>query len=148
MKATWNDGTPIARETLSAEGILYEQLSTDPAGYQPTMEVLKTERGYVEQDVVELRPTTPNLEAICAKFDGEHLHDEDEVRFVLEGEGVFDIRSRDDRWMRVFVEQGDLIVVPAKRWHRFELTDQRTIRCVRLFQDTSGWVPHYRHPAV
>lgn len=145
MKATWiDDGTPIARETLSAEGILYERLSTEPAGYQPTMDVLKTERGYVEQDVVELRPTTPNLEAICAKFDGEHLHDEDEVRFVLEGEGVFDIRSHDDRWMRVLVQEGDLIVVPAKRWHRFELTEQKTIRCVRLFQDTSGWVPHYR----
>jgi 1,2-dihydroxy-3-keto-5-methylthiopentene dioxygenase len=145
MKATWiDDGTPIARETLAAEGILYERLSTEPAGYQPTMDVLKTERGYVEQDVVELRPTTPNLEAICAKFDGEHLHDEDEVRFVLEGEGVFDIRSRGDRWMRVVVEEGDLIVVPAKRWHRFELTEQKTIRCVRLFQDTSGWVPHYR----
>ncbi|MCB9613975.1 MAG: cupin domain-containing protein [Sandaracinus sp.] len=148
MKATWiDDGTPIALDVLAAEGILYERLSTEPAGYQPTMDVLKTERGYVEQDVVELRPTTPNLDAICAKFDGEHLHDEDEVRFVLEGEGVFDIRSGADRWMRVLVEQGDLIVVPAQRWHRFELTEQKTIRCVRLFQDTSGWVPHYRDAA-
>lgn len=148
MKATWiDDGTAIPRETLASEGILYEKLATEPAGYQPPMDVLKTERGYIEQDVVELRPTTPNLEVICAKFDGEHLHDEDEVRFVLEGEGVFDIRSSDDRWMRVFVEQGDLIVVPAKRWHRFELTEVQTIRCVRLFQDTSGWVPHYREAA-
>jgi 1,2-dihydroxy-3-keto-5-methylthiopentene dioxygenase len=148
MKAIWiDDGSAIAGETLAAEGILYEKLPTEPAGYQPTMDVLKTERGYIEQDVVELRPTTPNLAAICAKFDGEHLHDEDEVRFVLEGEGVFDIRSSDDRWMRVVVQQGDLIVVPAKRWHRFELTETQTIRCVRLFQDTSGWVPHYRAAA-
>ena len=145
MKATWiDDGTEIARETLAAEGVLYDCLPTEPAGYQPTMDVLKTERGYIEQDIVELSPATPSLDAICAKFDGEHLHDEDEVRFVLEGEGVFDIRSGDDRWMRVFVEKGDLIVVPAQRWHRFELTELRTIRCVRLFQDTSGWVPHYR----
>lgn len=145
MKASWlDDGAPIDSSVLDAEGVLSDHLPTDPAGYQPTMDVLKGERGYIEQDIVELRPDTPNLDAICAKFDGEHLHDEDEVRFVLEGEGVFEIRSSADRWMRVVVEPGDLIVVPAKRYHRFELTDARTIRCVRLFQDASGWVPHYR----
>lgn len=63
---------------------------------------------------------------------------------MLEGDGIFDIRSRDDRWMRVVVEVGDLIVVPAKRHHRFLLTDKKDIRCVRLFKDASGWVPHYR----
>ena len=63
---------------------------------------------------------------------------------MLDGEGVFDIRSSDDRWLRVKVERGDLIVVPAKRYHRFELTDAKSIRCVRLFKDQSGWVPHYR----
>ena len=67
---------------------------------------------------------------------------------MLEGEGIFDIRSRDDRWMRVKVEEGDLIVVPAKRYHRFELTETKTIRCVRLFQDQSGWVPVYRQEAA
>lgn|GEM_PF-6364108 len=81
---------------------------------------------------------------ICAKFLDEHYHDDDEVRFVLEGDGVFDIRFGDDRWMRVVVEVGDLIVVPARRHRRFLLTDQKDIRCVRLFKDASGWVPHSR----
>lgn len=145
MKATWlDDGTEIDRDTLNAQGVLNQALPLEPSGYQPTMDELKSERGYIEQDQVELRPETPNLDAICKKFDDEHYHDEDEVRFVLEGEGIFDIRSTDDRWMRVLVQAGDLIVVPAKRHHRFELTDMKTIRCVRLFQDQSGWVPHYR----
>ena len=145
MEATWrDDGNPISTERLTEEGVLNEQLALEPSAYQPKMDELKGERGYIEQDQVELRPDTPNLDAICAKFDDEHLHDEDEVRFVLEGEGIFDIRSKDDRWMRVKVEAGDLIVVPKERYHRFELTDAKTIRCVRLFQDTSGWVPKYR----
>lgn len=139
-----DDEATIAPETLRAEGVLNETLPLDPAAYQPRIDALKSEHGYIEQDTVALRPDTPDLDAICKKFDDEHLHDEDEVRFVLEGAGVFDIRSRDDRWMRVVVEAGDLIVVPAKRWHRFELTDTKTIHCVRLFQDRSGWVPHYR----
>jgi len=42
------------------------------------------------------------------------------------------------------VEPGDLLVVPANRHHRFLLTDMRSIRCVRLFQDPAGWVAHYR----
>jgi 1,2-dihydroxy-3-keto-5-methylthiopentene dioxygenase len=145
MDAYWLEGGgAIPADTLRREGVHYEALPTDAAAYQAPLDALKTKNGYVEQDEVALRPTTPNLDAICAKFVDEHLHDDDEVRFVLEGEGIFDIRSHDDRWMRVKVEVGDLIVVPAGRHHRFLLTEQKNIRCVRLFKDASGWVPHYR----
>jgi 1,2-dihydroxy-3-keto-5-methylthiopentene dioxygenase len=143
MRAYWLDtGEALTAGALREEGLLYETLPLD--AFQAPLEALKRERGYVEQDEVELRPTTPGLEAICARFSPEHLHDDDEVRFVLEGEGVFDVRSRDDRSMRVVVEARDLIVIPAGRHHRFELTDSLTIRAVRLFKHPSGWVPLYR----
>ena len=145
MRAEWQaDGGPIDGDELVAQGIHYRAVDVRESVYEPVMQALKIEHGYVEQDVVELRPETPGLDGLLAKFDGEHFHEEDEVRFVLEGEGVFDIRSRDDRWMRVVVSRGDLIIVPAGRHHRFELTEARTIRCVRLFKDPSGWVAHYR----
>ena len=150
MKAHWLDESdpqaqdPIDADTLRAQGIVYERLDTDPARHQGALDQLKASRGYVTQDQVEMHPDTPGLDELCAKFVREHHHDEDEVRFVLDGAGTFDIRSHDDGWMRVQVEQGDLIVVPARRHHRFMLTDQQTIRCVRLFKDSSGWVPHYR----
>lgn len=148
MKANWLDGETIGDEisveTLRTNGVLYEQLPLEPSAYQEPLDRLKSEQGYIEQDEVQLSPETPELEQICARFVDEHYHDEDEVRFVLEGAGIFDIRSEDDRWMRVEVQQGDLIVVPKDRYHRFFLTDDKHIRCVRLFQDKSGWVPHYR----
>ena len=50
-----------------------------------------------------LSPAMENLDAICAKFVDEHFHDEDEVRFVLEGAGVFDIRSKDLFGLGVFM---------------------------------------------
>jgi 1,2-dihydroxy-3-keto-5-methylthiopentene dioxygenase len=146
MKAHWldsNDG-PITPDQLEANGVLYRFIQTDPASYRAPVDEVKSARGYVDEDIIELTPATPNLDAICAKFVDEHHHDDDEVRFVLEGEGIFDIRSLDDRWMRVVVEQGDLIAVPAGRHHRFLLTEQRQIRCVRLFKDKTGWTPHYR----
>jgi 1,2-dihydroxy-3-keto-5-methylthiopentene dioxygenase len=135
----------LSADALSAHGVFYAELATDEASYAAPLARLMRERGYVEQDVVALEPSMPNLDAICAKFVDEHYHDDDEVRFVLEGEGIFDIRSRDDRWMRVVVERGDLIIVPKHRHHRFMLTETKSIRCVRLFRDASGWVPHYRH---
>lgn len=147
MELTWHEsGAPIALEELTKVGVLYEKLPVDDA--QAALDELKQRRGYLAQDVIELRPDTPNLAALCDKFKDEHLHRDDEVRFVLAGEGVFDIRSVDDRWMRVKVEAGDLIVVPADLYHRFFLTDRREIRCVRLFKDAAGWVPEYRVAAV
>jgi 1,2-dihydroxy-3-keto-5-methylthiopentene dioxygenase len=142
---------------LRGAGVTYQQLALGPEpapepgpepdpepDYEAELRALAEAAGYVERDIVELTPQTPNLDAICAKFATEHLHTDDEVRFVLAGEGVFDIRDDDDRWMRVTVEPGDLIVVPKDRYHRFFLTDRNHIRCVRLFQDSAGWVPHYR----
>lgn len=129
---------------LANAGVLHEHLEVDGDALQPALDALKAERGYVEQDVIELTPQTPALDELCAKFIDEHLHTDDEVRFVLDGEGIFDIRSDTDRWMRLHVEPGDLIVVPANCYHRFMLTDRKHIRCVRLFKDKTGWTPHYR----
>lgn len=149
MKLTWLESPDAAIDPieLAKVGVVHERMAVDPVAYQPTLDSLKRERHYVEQDIVELAPDTPELPAICAKFSAEHLHTDDEVRYVLEGEGIFDIRSADDRWMRVVVEAGDLLVVPAHLHHRFLLTDKQHIRCVRLFKDKSGWVPHYRETA-
>lgn len=147
MKSTWLDsGKEVPKGELEAQGIYYEKLSVD--NYQADLDRIKKEWKYSAQDIVELQPATPNLETICAKFDKEHIHTDDEVRFVLEGEGYFDIRSKDDRWMHVLVEKGDFILVPADRNHLFYLTDKKQIRCVRLFKDNPSWTPIYREPAA
>ena len=150
MKLSWLDApeSPITAADLAQVGVYHERLELDPLDFQPALDRLKAARGYVAQDIVELRPDTPDLPAIQAKFAGEHLHTDDEVRFVLAGEGIFDIRSADDRWMRVVVEAGDLLVVPADLHHRFFLTERAAIRCVRLFKDSAGWVPVYRQAAA
>jgi 1,2-dihydroxy-3-keto-5-methylthiopentene dioxygenase len=150
MRVSWlepgPEGRDVAPDELSRVGVLHERFDVERADFQPALDRLAAERGYVEQDIVELRPDTENLDQICAKFADEHLHTDDEVRLVLDGEGIFDIRSAADRWLRVTVDRGDLIVVPANLHHRFFLTEARRIRCVRLFKDSSGWVPHYRTP--
>ncbi len=137
-------GAVVGADVLEREGIHHRVLGLDPAIFQPVLDDLKGRRGYITQDEVRLSPATPNLDVVLKKFDDEHIHDDDEVRFVLAGAGVFDIRTTDDRWLRVVIEPGDLLVVPAGRHHRFELTSSSTIHCLRLFKDPAGWVPHYR----
>ncbi len=136
-----NPSGQLDQDALAAQGILYWRLPTDEAHWQAPLQAIREARGYVEMDQIHLGPTTPDLEALCDKFFGEHLHTDEEIRFVIEGAGIFDLRDDADRWMRVHVQAGDLIIVPANKWHRFTLDEARTITCKRLFQDTAGWVP-------
>lgn len=145
MRAFWLEDpseTPISVDELASNDVIYRAMPVDD--YVAPLEAFMRAQGYRTRDEIQLSPATPNLAAIEAKFDREHLHNDDEVRYVLEGEGIFDIRSKDDRWMRVIVQVGDLISVPKDRHHRFLLTERKQIRCARLFVDESGWTPHYR----
>jgi 1,2-dihydroxy-3-keto-5-methylthiopentene dioxygenase len=134
----------IAPDVLAARGILSWSVPADDASRAELIARVKREHGYVDEDFVELKPELPNLDEICAKFDKEHFHTEDEVRFVVEGAGIFDVRDEADQWVRIEVTPGDMIVIPARAYHRFYLTDTKQIRCMRLFANNDGWAPLYR----
>jgi 1,2-dihydroxy-3-keto-5-methylthiopentene dioxygenase len=95
-----------------------------------------------------VKPDTPNLDAMLAKFSREHWHDEDEVRFIVEGRGIFHIHHAGAPVFAIEVEAGDLIRVPRGTYHWFDLCADRRIRAIRLFQDVSGWAPHYTESGV
>ncbi len=111
--------------------------------YKPEVDRLKVRGGFVTADVINVTPETPNLDAMLAKFDKEHIHTEDEVRFTVKGHGVFHIHPENGPCFAIEVGPGDLINVPNGTKHWFHLCNDRTIRCIRLFQDTTGWAPHY-----
>jgi 1,2-dihydroxy-3-keto-5-methylthiopentene dioxygenase len=109
---------------------------------------LKARGGYITADVIDVRPDTPGLDAMLAKFSTEHWHDEDEVRLIVEGRGLFHIHPPGKSVFAIEVEGGDLIRVPKGTHHWFDLCGDRRIRAVRLFQDKSGWTPHYTNSGV
>jgi 1,2-dihydroxy-3-keto-5-methylthiopentene dioxygenase len=135
----WTPKHPVAADA-PAEEIL--------AAYANEIDELKTRGGYVTADVIDVKPDTPNLEMMLAKFSREHWHDEDEVRFIIEGRGLFHVHPRDGAVFAIEVEAGDLIRVPRGTHHWFDLCSDRRIRAIRLFQDVSGWTPRYTDSGV
>ena len=116
--------------------------------YSREIEDLKTRGGYVTADVIDVSPETPGLEAMLAKFNREHWHDEDEVRFTIAGHGLFHIHAKTGTVLGIEVEAGDLIRIPRGTLHWFNLCADRRIRAIRLFQDTAGWTPHYTESRI
>jgi len=129
---------------LPAEATSEQILET----YAPEVERLKKAGNFVTADVINVSPATPNLDAMLAKFNKEHTHSEDEVRFTVKGSGVFHIHPDNGPVFAIQVESGDLINVPCGTKHWFDLCSDKTIRCIRLFQDASGWSPHYVEKGV
>jgi 1,2-dihydroxy-3-keto-5-methylthiopentene dioxygenase len=154
---------------LAARGIEYEQwtasrtLAPDASpeevldAYDRQIGILKARGGYVTADVIDVKADTPNLDVMLARFNREHWHDEDEVRFILDGRGLFHINAGERApganggQHSVFVLEvgpGDLIRVPRGTHHWFDLCAEKRIRAIRLFQDPSGWTPHYTDSGI
>jgi 1,2-dihydroxy-3-keto-5-methylthiopentene dioxygenase len=113
------------------------------AAYAPEVERLKQRGGYVTADVINVTPELSGLEGMLERFRKEHTHDEDEVRFIVKGRGVFHIHPEVGPVFAIQLDAGDLINVPAGTRHWFDLCAERTIRAIRLFQDPAGWAPRY-----
>jgi len=132
-------GTPVASDA-PAEALL--------AAYKNHIDDLSAKGGYTTADVIDVFPDTPGLDAMLNRFNSEHWHDEDEVRFIIEGRGVFHIHPVNDTVFAIEVGAGDLIRVPKGTHHWFDLCADRRIRAIRLFQDKAGWTPHYTNTGV
>jgi 1,2-dihydroxy-3-keto-5-methylthiopentene dioxygenase len=137
--AVWQPSQEVA-PGAAAEDIL--------AAYAGEIEQLKAQGGYVTADVIDVTPQTPGLEAMLTKFRSEHWHDEDEVRFIIEGRGLFHIHPQDSPVIAIEVEAGDLLRVPKGTLHWFNLCGEKRIRAIRLFQDPAGWTPTYTESGV
>jgi 1,2-dihydroxy-3-keto-5-methylthiopentene dioxygenase len=153
----FEDETAIRTE-LAGLGIEYECWNLDRVpenssadvvldAYRNEIDKMKRRGGYVTADVIDVTPETPNLEAMLARFDKEHTHSEDEVRFILAGRGIFFLNIA-GRVASVEVHPGDMLRVPKGTTHWFTLCEDKRIRAIRWFQETTGWTPEYTGSGV
>jgi 1,2-dihydroxy-3-keto-5-methylthiopentene dioxygenase len=135
----WKPAVDVATDA-PAEQIL--------AAYEPEIKRLQEVGGYVTADVIDVTPETAGLDEMLAKFSAEHWHDDDEIRYIIEGRGIFHIHPPDAPVTSIEVGPGDMIRVPGGTLHWFNLCEDRRIRAIRLFSDPAGWVPRYTDSGV
>ncbi len=104
---------------------------------------LQREKGYQERDLVVLYPEHPQLPELDARFRRIHTHEDEEVRYIVDGEGVFGFVLEDGAQVELTVQAGDYIHIPANVEHWFRLNDAQRIKAVRYFSARGGWTPHY-----
>ena len=106
--------------------------------------------GYKTADVISINSLTPNYDEIRAKFLSEHIHSEDEVRFFVDGQGHFWFNlGENEPIFNVLCQAGDLISVPAGTKHWFDAGEHNPfVKAIRIFIDTSGWVPEYTNSKI
>jgi len=136
--------TGASIERWKAEQPLTAEASSDQilTAYKPQIDRLKEERGYTAADVIHIRPGNPNWPAVRQKFLSEHTHDEDEVRFFVEGSGAFYLHIG-DKVYQVVGTADDLLSVPQGTKHWFDGGPQGHFTVIRLFNDPKGWIAHY-----
>ncbi|MEO0421352.1 MAG: cupin domain-containing protein [Pseudomonadota bacterium] len=154
--------TPLERTTdfaraqalLSERGVRLEQWDTetsitagaDPdavlAAYRAQIDRLVAAEGYQSVDVVSIHPEHPDRAVMREKFLAEHTHAEDEVRFFVDGQGLFTLHLGEEVF-EVLCERGELISVPANTPHWFDMGPRPSFVAVRLFNNPEGWVAHF-----
>ncbi|KAK2743488.1 1,2-dihydroxy-3-keto-5-methylthiopentene dioxygenase [Onygenales sp. PD_40] len=157
MKAYWYDnqegdqrlphdsGRAVDPTYLSTLGVLYHRCPTIDA-----VDALASARGYKNRDEITVSPEKMGAiyEEKVKTFFHEHLHEDEEIRYILDGEGYFDVRSEADEWVRIQLEKDDLIVLPAGIYHRFTTDEKNYVKAMRLFQDEPKWTPLNRAPEL
>ncbi|HEY3486958.1 MAG TPA: acireductone dioxygenase [Gammaproteobacteria bacterium] len=143
----------IARRLRKA-GVQFERWAADKVlpdnadqttvliAYKASVDRLNRQYGFQSMDVVSLRPDNPKKDEMRQKFLNEHTHDDFEVRFFVDGSGLFYLHI-DDKVYMVLCEQGDLISVPANTTHWFDMGAQPNFKCIRFFTTPEGWVGNF-----
>ena len=134
----WQANQPLAADA-SQEDVL--------AAYAEDVARLNAEYGFKSVDVVSLRADHPQKMAMREKFLSEHTHDDFEVRFFVDGQGMFYLHVG-SKVYAVLCTQGDLISVPSNVTHWFDMGEQPSFKCIRFFTVPEGWVGHFTGSGV
>jgi len=141
-----DSGKAVDLDHLRSLRVRYWTVPQEP-GYEAAIDKIAEEEGYKNRDTINV--TKEGLgdlyETKLAAFFDEHLHEDDEIRYILSGSGFFDVREHpSDQWIRIHISSGDLLVIPAGIYHRFTLDELNAIKALRLFKDEPKWTPYSR----
>lgn len=149
---------PVSVDFLRKLGISYWKMDADSFTYpkkaipwdpseavDPRLAKLRDDRGYSYADIITVHPDhLPGYEDKVKAFFEEHIHDAEEIRYIVGGSGYFDVRDTEDRWIRIWIKKGDLMTLPEGIYHRFTTDKTDMIHAMRLFIGQPVWTPFNR----
>lgn len=150
MSSTENEAIAAVMQKI---GVRFEQWGADKnlsenaaneeikEAYRSEIAKLVEESNFQFVDVIKMTSETPNVEALRKKFMQEHTHSENEVRFFVEGSGVFYLHF-EGKVYRVFCEKGDLLSIPASYAHWFDMGKTPYFIVIRFFERQDGWIAY------
>ncbi|KAF5377425.1 hypothetical protein D9757_009731 [Collybiopsis confluens] len=161
----FNPSRPVDPDTL--QSIKVESWYIPVEGHEDKLDGVAKERDYRNRDVIEIskKGLGDIYDEKLKGFYKEHIHEDEEIRYILQGGGFFDVRrmslpllffrithnaytlfaeAPSDQWIRLAVSAGDLLVIPAGIYHRFTVDERNLTRTVRLFKDEPKWSAIYR----
>ncbi|KAG6824883.1 1,2-dihydroxy-3-keto-5-methylthiopentene dioxygenase 1 [Tricholoma furcatifolium] len=150
---------PVSIDKLTSLGVKYWTIPVE--GYETEVNRIAEKEGYKNRDTINvskeglgdmsggLFDASKLYETKIKGFFEEHMHEDEEIRYILDGSGFFDVReSPSDAWIRIAVYPGDLLVIPEGIYHRFTLDEGNKIKALRLFKarlpDEPKWIPYNR----
>ena len=117
-------------------GAMQEQIL---AAYASLISPLQNKEGYQVVDVMRVGCDQHNTRSLRQTFLQEHQHAEDEVRFFVEGCGLFSLHINDEV-LQVVCEANDWIAIPAGTRHWFDIGANPNYCVLRFFKNSTGWV--------
>jgi 1,2-dihydroxy-3-keto-5-methylthiopentene dioxygenase len=132
-----------AADLLGQDSLTAEQKEQLLQFFDGRFEQQKQRFGYESRDLVVLHKSVPGLDDMLKKFDRTHRHTDDEVRYIVDGAGIFGFVLPTGEQMLLTVEAGEYIRVPAETEHWFILDQSRRVKAIRYFTNMEGWVANY-----
>ena len=149
-----SDDAEVIAQALAERGLGYERWPVKPelpaaadqaavlAAYAAEIAQVQASGTYPTVDAIRLGPDHPDRAALRQKFLSEHTHSEDEVRFFVEGRGLFVIHLEGEV-LQVLCETGDFLRVPAGTKHWFDMGSAPHFTAIRFFDNPAGWVAEF-----
>jgi 1,2-dihydroxy-3-keto-5-methylthiopentene dioxygenase len=149
------DNRAVPVKEMRALGLNYWKMDAETYSYpvkaipwdpqdasDPRLKALRDERGYSYADVLTIHPDfLPGFDTHVKNFFTEHIHDAEEIRYILAGSGFFDVRDPLNKWIRIHVKKGDLMTLPEGIYHRFTCDETDYIHAMRMFIGVPCWTP-------
>ncbi|KAI8060902.1 1,2-dihydroxy-3-keto-5-methylthiopentene dioxygenase, partial [Gongronella butleri] len=136
-----DSGREASLDDLKAVGVLYWRFEGEKGLEE--LNSLAKDRNYKNRDQIVVSPSAMGevYEDKVKSFFAEHLHEDEEIRYILDGSGFFDVRDKSDAWIRIYLDKGDMIILPSGIYHRFTTDTNNYIHAMRLFKDDPVWTP-------